>query len=69
MRYLIIFLTLFIGSNRAYFGLEEVEVTFKSVSGIQSYFEAVITIVPHTENIVLWYCKIDELISYYHFNQ
>jgi hypothetical protein len=53
-------ITLSIGPSMQFFGLEEVEVTFKNSYGMQSYFEAVITIIPHTENIVLWYCKYDD---------
>ncbi len=60
MWYCFAIFALFFGPSQCYFGLEEVDVTFKSTSGIQSSFEAVLTIVPHTENIVLWYCKIDD---------
>lgn len=42
-------------TSYGYFGLEEVEVTLMSDRKIT--FRGVITIVPHTENIVIWHCE------------
>lgn len=43
-----------------YFGLEEVEVTLMSDRKLT--FRGVITIVPHTENIVIWHCDSASII-------
>jgi len=46
-------------SVNCYFGLEEVEVTLISDKKIS--FNGVITIVPHTENVVIWLCNKNKL--------
>lgn len=53
MRQFILFSLTFIFC-KAYFGLEEVEITVQNKQTIT--FPGVITVVPHTQNIVLWYC-------------
>lgn len=43
--------------SRAFFGLEEVQVKFITRTGISYPFEdAVITVVPHTSDVVIWSC-------------
>ena len=46
-------------SVNCYFGLEEVDVTLIADKKIS--FNGVITIVPHTENVVIWLCNNNKL--------
>lgn len=55
MNKLLFFLFVGMFTVNCYFGLEEVEVTLLSDKRIN--FNGVITIVPHTENVVVWLCN------------
>lgn len=72
MNKFLLIVALSIISVNSYFGLEEVDVTLISDKKIS--FNGVITIVPHTENVVIWLCNknklsilflISRLIAYY----
>ena len=56
-----LFVLLLVTAN-GYFGLEEVEVTLMSDKRIT--FRGVITIVPHTENVVIWHCESTSIVIY-----
>ncbi|CAD8122813.1 unnamed protein product [Paramecium sonneborni] len=59
MNQFLLILVLSLISVNCYFGLEEVDVTLVSDKKIS--FNGVITIVPHTENVVIWLCNKNKL--------